>query len=118
MIISFLGVMAISFSKPVPDNQVIAEESSSRLPGILFAFFIAWLTAGNYVLSRKLKDIPVSVILVFHSTFGLTMASIWLLAQSFISGNDIRVFSIETYVMLLLICVIDFVQLNCATIAF
>jgi drug/metabolite transporter (DMT)-like permease len=106
MVLSFIGVIAISLYNP--KQTEISDNSNQRVSGILFAFFVAWLYAGGFVLSRKLKETPSVIVLFANGIVGMPTAAIWLLIESQIRGTPIRIFSAETYGTLAMICVIDY----------
>ena len=50
-----------------------------RIGGIFLILVASVMSAGIAVLNRSLKDVPYSIVLFYHSFFGLFMSSVFIL---------------------------------------
>ena len=121
MLLCFLGVMGIAFSKPTEvddDGVAIVIDNNNRLYGIALIIFTAWLFAGCGVINRFLKNLHFSTVLFFHGAFGLILITTYILMEHWITGDPFRTYTGAQYGWLLLCCCFDFLSVNCQTVAY
>ena len=97
MTLCFIGVCFITMSEKDDqnelltgqtghvDDEILAKEQArtgffSKVAGILLMFAASVMSSGIAVLNRSLADIPYTVVLFFHSFFGIFISFILLVA--------------------------------------
>lgn len=76
IIISFCGIVMLSFGKENAGTQIVAESASQYLLGIFFGLISALGVGFLTILTRKLKSIETSCLMLQHSLFGWLTYSI------------------------------------------
>jgi drug/metabolite transporter (DMT)-like permease len=92
MLLCFACVCSIAYSSIRADQSVLKDpqESSDNgmLLGILIILVASWAFSINVVLVRYLKEIEPSVIMFYHSTFGIIAATLIILSQKVLAGKE------------------------------
>lgn len=65
--------------------------------GYSTALFSAFFFAGIAVLTRRLKEVPTSIILWYHTLAAVLILFVGLLIEAVISGNGLRMASYTYY---------------------
>ena len=80
----------------------------------------AWTGAGQAVLNRVIKHIPVNVIIFYHSILGMTVVGIIILLEAAITGDGFRFlqYTGRQFGYLTASCVCDSIALFAFTMAF
>lgn len=79
---------------------------------------MAWFNAFSAVCNRKLKDVFVGFIQIVYFVVGTIMSVVWLVWQYHTTGQFIQNRSPNQWLMLMILCLVDFVGINLFTYAY
>ena len=133
IVASFIGVVMIGLNKQqgedadsedLPMNsgetgEVDEEDgrTSTEWLGLGLAMLAAWTYSVNSVFNRKLKDLEVSVIMIYYGFGGIVAAITYITAERLIVG-EFRIYTATQYLILTASAIADVIEINSMTIAY
>lgn len=125
LILSFVGVLCISFSGYNKDDDsstaVVTEDGipGSHLIGSGLIFITSWCYAFVSILTRRMQKVNFAVMLFYYSAVAFFITLIMILGEVLVNGSEIRIFAYsgEQFGWILLVCFVNYLGLNCNTIA-
>ena len=114
MFLSFCGLIAIALSHKPRDQS----DASISMVGVLGALGCAWCFSMCQVSQRKCRDVYYAVVNFYHTALGALAGLLYCFLQWLLTGESIKSHSTEVYYLLALMCFIDFIGVNCMTMAF
>lgn len=57
----------------------------------------SWMSAANQVLNRSLKDVPYSIVLFYHSFFGLVASSVTIAVLLLVTKRELAFLGFEPF---------------------
>lgn len=126
MILSFGGVCMISVPNEATGEEIADEESeevgtssSKQILGSGLIFCTAWCYATVSILTRKMQKIHFAVMLFYYSVVAFTLTSLVICVDVWISDKAFGLFTYnsEQWLFTLLLSSVNFIGLNCQTIA-
>ena len=130
MLVCFAGMVTVTVSgtrNAAEDGSDASSANYSRtqlIVGYSLVIVTSWVFAACATLCRALKDISSGIIMFWHGILGITLATIAILVEYFVSdygkGQGMHLFNMGSYALVLLLAatVFDTMGVNCATIAY
>ena len=139
IVISFTGILIVGYSEhenhgalEEGDSVVVADDLSrilvgeeteedetpfNRTLGVVLSICAAWAFAVAAVYNRKLKDIPVSVVMFYHGLIGMIAAGLYLVVET-IYLREFRTYTWKVFGLMTISMILDTLACNLMTMAY
>ena len=116
LVVSFFGICLVSLSSSMAEEEDEAStfsQESTWLIGCICILITAWTYAGVSVYTRRMQNVPFSVLLFYLGVLSFTVALLIIIGESLLFWQPLRLLNYDQsqYIPLISQCIVNFMVL-------